>query len=1202
MGKLQRSAAAPIVNPSRLLADVVKLGAEKILNPLPTTGAQEISSATPVLILLAAGKGSRFGQQPKCIQPVLGKPLAQHSIDAFREAIREPHGGRGSREEGAGSKGMELEPSGQRSEVSALDSDALTAEAGMMVRSSDGQMVSADHQTIRPSDPPLRASDLPTFRPSDPPTVITVVGYRHEEVSAALGPDNLYVLSENPTGGTAHAVYEAFSVAGLAESNPLVVISMGDRVVPASMFRRLIEAHVGTPRAEVGGRLAHRRLGEGERSEVGGQTSEKSEATLTFLTARYEPPRHQGKGRVLRDKAGHVVRIIEQKDIAAMEDPLTQQALDNLTEGNCPLYAIRARTLFEQLREIDNGNAQAQFYLTDIIEHLSVGGREIRTVTTSPAEAEYDLLCADVTRPDDLAALESLLARQQQHIDEVAAAVTAIKTGRPAGQIASIARQLADILQAAHREKLGFNPDAPVAIGISGGRLRIAFMHPDMGRFHGPAWQMPIGAADASGSEQIVVLTQPADDGRIHLYPLDPKFRETQNFVSADGEAMYPGAEIADWHTYEGFGTRMSESLLLSLGYFSDDEVEARRRRNLPLPPASLRVSSSMRRPFALVGNAIASLRTLREGQVGAQVQAALGRERFHGLRVACTGGIPQGGFSSSSALTVATKNALNALYGLGISPDLLVHLACQAEYGTGVRAGSLDQATEQKGRAGVGTLISSNPADNYRILGTYPVPSDRFKVIFPYTVDRDRAAWQWSWGQYAESAREGGTLTAAEMRKMTGKAAEIAAILTRLPLDTSFFKHIERDLLADGLLEPENRRWIADVLRQLPLSISVADLRARLSQHREWYISELLRTASLDPAAAARKADATFESLFAGWREPVMRQSRSPEDRNFGGPEAQRLEIRGQPVPRRLGESGRSEVSLRIAEPTARNEPAIPEFRPSAPPAFRPQDLRNSGLQDFQLEPGVPLRAMLAYLFSEVAINFHLIHHTEDWIACVTRSQRGDRSVEIDSTRLPARDEMERELDWERGITGPDRLDLWLTHFGAMPYDYNAGLSDDDLSTFASSSSETRTTLPNAAPLSSALRPPTSDQVPSPRSLVPGPAACGGGNFFRGLALIDLAEAMLKRAFGADAVAVRVNAAGQGDYFQVHVDVTLAEVAAVKAFLEKAFYRRFALSPEPAFVETTSGGGAVGMRLNSYSKLPELVGTLAGRPSASSA
>jgi len=162
---------------------------------------------------------------------------------------------------------------------------------------------------------------------------------------------------------------------------------------------------------------------------------------------------------------------------------------------------------------------------------------------------------------------------------------------------------------------------------------------------------------------------------------------------------MYPGEDVADVNAYEAFGTRLSENLLLSLGYFADDEIERRRQRRLPLPPSTLWVASNMRRPFALVSNAIASMRTLRGGHLGAKVQRHLGRERFAGLRLMTTGSIPQGGFSSSSAVTVAVKNAINALFDLGIPPDLLVHLASQAEYGTGVRAGSLDQATSRRAR-----------------------------------------------------------------------------------------------------------------------------------------------------------------------------------------------------------------------------------------------------------------------------------------------------------------------------------------------------------------------------------------------------------------------------------------------------------------------------------------------------------------------
>ena len=68
-----------------------------------------------------------------------------------------------------------------------------------------------------------------------------------------------------------------------------------------------------------------------------------------------------------------------------------------------------------------------------------------------------------------------------------------------------------------------------------------------------------------------------------------------------------------------------------------------------------------------------------------------------------------------------------------------------------------------------------------------------------------------------------------------------------------------------------------------------------------------------------------------------------------------------------------------------------------------------------------------MAYLFGEVAKCFYLVHHPEDWIEYVMHSQRGDCSVTIDVDSLPSRKEMEQELEWEQGYSGPDRLNRWL-------------------------------------------------------------------------------------------------------------------------------------------------------------------------------
>ncbi|NUQ61383.1 MAG: hypothetical protein HUU20_02775 [Pirellulales bacterium] len=645
--------------------------------------------------------------------------------------------------------------------------------------------------------------------------------------------------------------------------------------------------------------------------------------------------------------------------------------------------------------------------------------------------------------------------------------VAAVVARRPAGQARAIAEQLKEMT--AWATGLGFDPERPVGVGIAGGRLRRLMMHPDMGRFFGPALQEPTGAAGESAREQIAVLVQPTDDNRIYVDSENPEFQESRNWIAADLPAMYPGSDVTAWSDFERFGCAMTREILTSLGYPRDQ------------------VADNMRRTVALVANAIASLRTFRSGPEGERVQEALGRKRFRGLRVAIHGNIPRGGFSSSSAVTVAALNAIDALYGLGLCHDTIVDAACQAEYGTGVKAGSLDHTAIQKGRAGESMLISSNPRERYRTLATFDVSTRHCGVLFPFSVARDKETAAWSNGMYAAQPSPGGKLTSGAVRKMTGKAAEIAAILLRIPLDRDLFQEIEEDLAGDGVLDPENLKRVYGYLRQIPLGIAFADLRARVDAHRDWYVEQLKQNKGLGQAEAEAEADRTLASLFDGWQEPVF--------------------------------------------------------------------MRTDEKGEVTSQHGVPLRAMVAYLYCEEAKNLYLLTHPEaSWIEYIARSQLGDRSFDIDFTALPDREEMLRPQEWEEDLSGPGLMEAWLARFGARPFDYNKGLDDASL---AQAEAENRQLH-----------------------------LIEGSNFYRGLALIDLVEAMLQRAFGDSAVAVRVNAAGQGDYFQVHFDLAKVTAADIKHFMDRAIYRRFGLDPEYRFVDVSAGGPAVGIGLAQFGEM----------------
>lgn len=115
---------------------------------------------------------------------------------------------------------------------------------------------------------------------------------------------------------------------------------------------------------------------EGEELKAFYEGHKASGAAATVLTAIMEDP--NGYGRILRDKAGNVCGIVEQKD-ASEEQKL-------IKEINTGIYCLECPLMFQVLATLTNNNAQGEYYLTDVLEKLVAAGHKVAGVVTKDCD------------------------------------------------------------------------------------------------------------------------------------------------------------------------------------------------------------------------------------------------------------------------------------------------------------------------------------------------------------------------------------------------------------------------------------------------------------------------------------------------------------------------------------------------------------------------------------------------------------------------------------------------------------------------------------------------------------------------------------------------------------------------------------------------------------------------------------------------
>ncbi len=162
--------------------------------------------------------------------------------------------------------------------------------------------------------------------------IITVVGYKKEQVQAVLGDSVKYAVQEEMLG-TGHAVLQAEKY--LKDKTGKVIILSGDvPILRAETLRKLIEKSI----------------------------HDKEYATV--LTAKYDNP--TGYGRILRDIGGSVKAIVEEKDATP-----AQRAIKEINAG---VYCFDIQELLKALKELKPDNAQGEYYLPDAIRIMNDKG------------------------------------------------------------------------------------------------------------------------------------------------------------------------------------------------------------------------------------------------------------------------------------------------------------------------------------------------------------------------------------------------------------------------------------------------------------------------------------------------------------------------------------------------------------------------------------------------------------------------------------------------------------------------------------------------------------------------------------------------------------------------------------------------------------------------------------------------------------
>ena len=203
-----------------------------------------------------------------------------------------------------------------------------------------------------------------TAKELDPKKIIPIVGYKADEIKNYFSNQQLDFVIQKEQLGTGHAVMQAINEI----TSQLTLILYGDvPLINHKLLLRLIDAS--------------------KKTGIGLVTFDKTNPT--------------GFGRIIRDdNKQKIIKIVEEKDC-----DYEQKKINEINTG---IMCVQSDHLKKWLAQLDNNNAQKEYYLTDIIEFANKDKVEVTGI-----KAETETSIQGINSMEELILLERMYMQEK---------------------------------------------------------------------------------------------------------------------------------------------------------------------------------------------------------------------------------------------------------------------------------------------------------------------------------------------------------------------------------------------------------------------------------------------------------------------------------------------------------------------------------------------------------------------------------------------------------------------------------------------------------------------------------------------------------------------------------------------------------------------------------------------------------------------